>query len=76
MPSIMIINMKARKMLSKVNESISSLKNTFIVFRFLDAFLYNLLGLALKRAVEFSIELTLSTMPIFKASYHMALVEL
>lgn len=75
--------MKARKMLmkrctgylahmvGKLEETTSSFKSGLIVCEFLDMFSNELLRLALKREVEFSIELALRMIAISKALYRM-----
>lgn len=63
-------------MVNKVYESVPSLQDTFIISEFQDLFLNNLIGLALERKIEFSVDLALRTMPISKTPYHIAPVEL
>jgi hypothetical protein len=52
------------------------LEDIHVAREFLDVFLDDLPGMPPKRAIEFKIELQLSTAPISKAPYKMSLVEL
>jgi hypothetical protein len=52
------------------------LEDIHVVREFLDVFLDDLLEMLHERAIEFKIELQLSTTPIAKASYKMSPVEL
>lgn len=83
----MISVLKARKILSKgctsflahvVSKVELSLSNEEmpIIQEFLDMFPIKLPRLALKREIEFNIELVLGTTPTSKLAYRMALVEL
>lgn len=52
------------------------MKDTLVVQDFLNVFPDSVMGLALERKLELSIELALGTTWIFKAPYKMALIEL
>lgn len=86
--SIMINNLKARKMLlkghskylahavSKPIEPALNLQSTLVVCEFSDMFPDEFPGLTLVRKVKFSIELALGTITNSKAPYRMTLVKL
>lgn len=86
--NMIINNVKAKKMLSKmciayleyiVNRSdkvVVSVKDTPKVQEFSNIFSDSLPGLAPKKKVEFSIQLTLGTTPISKAPYRIVPTEL
>lgn len=63
-------------MVSKDKDKSQSLKDVSILWEFPKVFLEDLPRLALKREVEFYIELTSSTAPIFKTSYPIAPAEI
>lgn len=52
------------------------MKDTLVVQDFLNVFPDSVMGLALERKLELSIELALGTTWIFKVPYKMALIEL
>lgn len=85
---MMISSVKAKKMLrkgcteylahmmNKVDESVSSFQNAFIIVKFQVMFLDNLPRLTPTEEVKFSIELSPGTVPISKALYYMTPTEL
>ena len=52
------------------------IENIQVIRDFSDVFSDNFPGLPLEREIEFTINLTLRTEPIFKATYRMAPIEL